>query len=117
MLILTVAVPSGTRALADFATPFADINNEVGDISEGHGYVVALGHENAKHFLVIVMTDTLEHVVVRATADEGVVKEPLLGRPAIIKAEVVDRRQDTDGRVTVRLKVLSVSSSKKTDGD
>ena len=116
MFILGSGALVPRHALADFATPFVEINNKVGDVSEGHGYVVALGHkvESCKHFLVVVTTDCEEHIVLEATADNNVVKEPLLGRPVIIKAEVVDRKEDPKTkRATVKLKILSVKSSKK----
>jgi len=96
---------------ADFATPFAGVNNEVGDVSEAHGYVVAMGPNvrDCKYYLVIVMTDCMEHVVMMATAEKGVVKESLLGRPVIVGAEVTGRKQDPKTKhVTVRLKILSL---------
>ena len=106
-------------ALADFATPFVEINNKVGDVSEAHGYVVALGHkvEECTYYLVIVTDDCMEHIVIESTADKNVVKEPLLGRPVIIRAEVTDRKEDPETkRVIVQLKILSVRSSEKQKG-
>ena len=105
--------------LADVATPFMEINSKVGDVSEAHGYVVALGHkvEECRHYLVIVTDDCMEHIVVTSTADKNAVKEPLLGRPAIIRAEVTDRREDPKAkRVVVQLKILSVRSSEEQKG-
>ena len=115
-LILGAALSAGTLALADYAAPFLEINNKIGDVSEAHGYVVATGHEDSTHFLVIVRTDTMEHIAIRATAGKDVVKESLLGRPVIIKAEVVDRKEDRDKRITVQLKLLSVRSASKEEG-
>jgi len=119
MLILAATFLIVRGTLADFATPFMEINNKVGDVSEAHGYVVALGHkvEDCKHYLVIVTTDCMEHIVIKSTADKNVVKEPLLGRPAIIRAEVTDRKEDPKTkRVVVQLKILSVRSSEKQKG-
>jgi len=119
ILILWVGLFGGTIALADFATPFMEINNKVGDVSEAHGYVVALSHEveSCDHYLVVVTTDTMEHRVLDATADKNVVKEALLGRPVMIKAKVVDRTQDPQTkRVLPKLRILSVTSSAKQTG-
>jgi general secretion pathway protein G len=116
---LLMGLFGGTIAMADFATPFVEINNKVGDVSEAHGYVVALGHEveNCDYYLVVVTTDTREHVVLDATADKNVVKEALLGRPVLIKAKVVDRTQDPrTKRVLPKLHILSLKSSAKQTG-
>ena len=119
MLILAATFLIVRGTLADFATPFMEINNKVGDVSEAHGYVVALGDnvEECKYYLVIVGTDTMEHIVIKATADKNVVKESLVGRQAIIKAEVTARNEDTKTkRVVVQLKILSVRSSEEQKG-
>ena len=104
------------HALADRATPFVETTRKVGDVSESYGYVVAQRPkvEECKHYLVIVGTDTMQHVVIRATAKKGMVKESLLGRPVMIKAEVTERKKDPKTeRVTVQLKILSVKPWKK----
>ena len=98
-----------SAARADFATPFVEINNKVGDVSTAHGYIVSLGDENAKHFLVIVETDTAEYDTIRATAAAGIVPAQTLGRHVIVKAKVTDRREHQDRRVTVELEILEVT--------
>lgn len=73
---------------ADFATPFVGVNNEVGDISVTHARVVALGPNIESTFLVIVMNDEIQPVVLWAKAKKGVIKESLLGREIRIKAVI-----------------------------
>ncbi|MDK1022235.1 MAG: hypothetical protein QGD90_11445 [Candidatus Hydrogenedentes bacterium] len=110
-----IIVPS---ALADGPTPFVEINNKVGDISEEHGYVVALGHkvEDSEYYLVLVVTDTMQHVVINATAEKDVVKESLIGREVIIRAEVTESRLDPNTKQpVVKLRILSVRSLEKRD--
>jgi len=116
IFILSVGLLGGATAQADFATVFTEINNKVGDVSEAHGHVVALGHEvdSCHNYLVIVRTDTMQYVILNATADKSVVQGPLLGRPVMIKAKVVDQTQDQQtGRVLPTLRILSVTSSAK----
>ncbi len=116
ILVLGVTLFVGALALTDFAVPLVEINNKVGNVAEIHGYVVALGHnvEDCKYYLVLVTNDRMEHIVISATADKNVVKESLLGRPVIIKAQVTDRKEDPKTkRVVVKLKILSIRSSKK----
>lgn len=105
-----------SRAVADFATPFRETTTKVGDVSEEGGYVVALGHEVAdcNDYLVIVRNDNMQYVTIEATADKKVVKESLLGRPVIIKAQVTAREKDSNGMLVVlKLKILSVRDSKQ----
>ncbi len=100
-------------ARADSATPFVEVNNQVGDVSEAHGWVVASGSklEESDSFLVIVTTDTMKHVVIRATAEKGVIRESVLGRWVLVKAEVVERYGDprTDPS-KIKLKILAVET-------
>ena len=105
-LLLTALSP----CRADFATPFVEINNKMGDVSSAHGYVVAMGPEMDPQYLwVIVRTDTFEHVVLRAAAKDGVVKESLLGRWVIIKAVITKAGVKTGaGRTRPELEILSV---------
>jgi hypothetical protein len=101
------------KAIADLATPFVEVNNQVGDISEAHGWVVASGStlEESDSFLVIVLTDTMDHVVLRAAAAKGLVREFVLGRWVLVKAEVAERYGDprTDPS-KIKLKILSVET-------
>ena len=63
---------------------------------------------------MIVTTDTMEHAVIYAITDKNVVKEALLGRPVIVKAEVIARKEDPKTkRVSVQLKILYVRSLEK----
>jgi hypothetical protein len=73
---------------ADFATPFVEINNKPGDVSVSHARVAALGPDMGSRFLVIVMNDQGQPVVLWATAKQGVLKESLLGREISIKAVI-----------------------------
>jgi hypothetical protein len=112
--ILAAAFFVQNSARADLATPFVEMNNQVGDISEAHGWVVTLGSklEDSKYFYVIVNTDTMDQVVIGATAEKGVVKESLLGRWVIIKAQVTSLSDAP--RLThanIQLKILSVKSA------
>ena len=91
---------------ADFATPFVEIHNKVGDVGMTHGYVVV---EGPARFLVIVMTDSMNHVVLRATAEKGVVKDSVLGREVRIKASVTKAKTPN---VNPELKILSVEGLK-----
>lgn len=106
----TLVLHSPPPSFADFATPFADIHNQVGDVSKAHGYVVALSHrENSKHYLVIVRTDTMEYVVIRATAEKNVVPPDLLGCPVIVEGKTTkSEKNEKTGQVTVELEILSV---------
>ena len=107
-------IPQRTRA--DLATPFVESNNQPGDISEAYGWVAALGSkiEDGNSFLVIVRTDTMDHVVLRATAEKGIVTESMLGRWGIIKAQIASRVENpTDKRTYIQLKILSLKSVEK----
>jgi hypothetical protein len=73
---------------ADFATPFVEIHNKPGDVSVAHALVAALGPEIGYRFLVIVMNDQEQPVVLWATAKQGVIKESLLGREVSIAAMI-----------------------------
>ena len=101
---------------ADFATPFVEVNNKVGDISEAHGYVVALSPniEQCTHFLVIVTTDCEEHVVINATANRELITQSFLGKPVIIKAKVISRNENARTKKTeIELEILSVRPLEK----
>ena len=69
-IFLVVTLLFNNVVEADFATPFMEISNKVGDISEAHGYVVSLNPdiEKSTRFLVIIGTDRKQHVVIKATA-------------------------------------------------
>lgn len=74
--------------LADLATPFVDIDNKLGDTSISHARVAALGPKMESPFLVILINDEEQPVVLWAAAKRGVLKESLLGREIIIKGVV-----------------------------
>ena len=103
---------------ADFATPFVEVNNKVGDISEAYGYVVALSPniEKCTHFLVIVIDDRMRPVGFYATAEKKLITQSLLGRPVIIKAKVVSREEYRDKTKDIRLEILSVRPLEKQKG-
>ncbi len=101
------------NARADFATPFVEMNNQVGDVSEAHGWVATTGStlKEGDSYFVIVTTDTMKHVVIRAAAEMGVVRESVLGRWVLVKAEVAERYGDprTDPS-KIKLKILAVET-------
>ena len=105
ILTLTMIALAPPAVHGDFATPFVEINNEVGDVSKAHCYVVAISHDFFPVHLVIVGTDTSEHVVIKATVAREIVKTDLLGRPVIIKAETVT---PTRSNYHTKLKILSM---------
>jgi hypothetical protein len=102
MMILSLASPA---VHGDFATPFMEINNKVGDVSTAHCYIVAISHSFFPVHLVIVDTDTSEHVVIKATVAREIVKTDLLGRPVIVKAQTV---APTKSNYHTTLKILSM---------
>jgi hypothetical protein len=111
-VLIIAAISITQNARADFATPFIEINNNIGDVSDAYGYVVADDNNAAEcsAFLVIARTDTMDYVVIKATANKGVVAESMIGRWVIIKAQVTNRQIDpkTNRIKEVLLKILSV---------
>jgi hypothetical protein len=96
---------------ADFATPFTEINNKVGDISEAHGYVAAKdpNAEDGTYFWVMVMDDCGRRVVINATAKKNVVTRSLLDKEVTIKAKVVSRKKNAKTqKMEIELEILSV---------
>jgi hypothetical protein len=115
-LVTAIAITLGwlialTAARADWATPFAEINNKVGDVSEAHGYVVTTAENEDGPFMVIVTTDTMQSVAILARADKSAVPVERIGRWSIIKAKVV--KAPTGNQATdMELQILSVRSTK-----
>lgn len=85
LLLLVCLLLGISPCNADFATPFAESHNKLGEVSTAGGYLVAM---DSSRFLVLVGTDTLDHVVLNATAGKGVVGESLLGRVVKITARI-----------------------------
>ena len=81
-----IAVQSA--CLADFATPFVEINNQKGEVSESYGYLVAVDSDPGTNYLAIVTTDTLQHIVLHATARPRVVEPSDLGRWIRFEAQI-----------------------------
>jgi hypothetical protein len=102
-----------TAALADFATPFVETKNKVGDVSEGHGYVLAGDSDDGPAFLVMVTSDTQQHLTILARAEKGIVPADLIGRPVVIRAEVVKAAGKTGSAAGMELKILEVKSTRK----
>ena len=102
--------------VADFATPFVEINNKIGDVSVTHAHVAALGPDMGSRFLVIVMSDQMQFVVLRATAKQGVVKESLLGREISIRAKVTKTRSATNKPELEILHVELLTAKVEQDG-
>lgn len=92
-------------ARADFATPFIEINNKLGDVSEAQGWIVNFLDDTAPWYLIVVAGDTGQFYVLRAKAEPGIVPKELVGRSSIIKAEIV--RPTTQGRQG-QVKILGV---------
>ena len=85
---LCVSVVLLSPCFADFATPFVEIKNKPGDIADTRARVVALGPNIGSQFLVIVMNDQEQPVVLWATAKKGILDDSVLGREVQIKAKV-----------------------------
>ncbi|MBN2703490.1 MAG: hypothetical protein JXR23_04690 [Pontiellaceae bacterium] len=74
---------------ADFATPFVEINNRDGDVSECFGYLSATEADLGTNFMVIVTTDCMEPVVLDAVAQPGLVTPSDVGRWVQFTAEII----------------------------
>ena len=106
---ITALVLTCSQAAADFATPFVE-TTPVGGTSKEYGYLVSLGPQGTR-FLVVVTTDQMEHLVLQAVAEKGVVEDSVLGKRAVIQAQVLKRELDEGrGRVDVKLKITRVWS-------
>lgn len=99
------------RALADFSTPFIEAKNDVGDICEGVGYLLAAGDERSTYYSLLVTSDTEVHTLILCEAEQGVVPSSLIGRPARIKAQVIakSRPPRNGSALGFQLKLLSVT--------
>jgi len=96
---------------AYFATPFVDTGS-VGEITEGRCWLAwTNGNEKEDAFLVIVSTDTLQHIVLHGTARKGIVQELMWGKPVIVKAKILEKEYRSDDYLQVILEVLSVKES------
>ncbi len=104
---IAALVLTSRQAAADLATPFVE-TTPVGGTSKEYGYLVSTSPQGT-HFLVIVRTDQLEYLVLRGVADKGVVKDSVLGKRAVIEAQVLEKKRDEKrGRVDVKLKITRV---------
>ncbi|NLX24438.1 MAG: hypothetical protein GXY61_00540 [Lentisphaerae bacterium] len=103
-----IAVQSA--CLADFATPFVEINNQKGEVSESYGYLVAVDSDPGTNYLAIVTTDTLQHIVLHATARPRVVEPSDLGRWIRFEAQIT---QTGNADNPPRLEILRTSEAKK----
>lgn len=112
-LMIAALLLLSSVASADFATPFVETKNKVGDISEGHGYVLAGESDDGPSFLVMVTSDTHQHLTILARAEKGIVPADLIGRPVVIKAEVVKAAEKLGNSAGLELKILEVKSTRK----
>ena len=104
---ITALVLTCCQAAADFATPFVE-TTPVGGTSKEYGYLVSLGPQGT-HFLVVVTTDQMEHLVLQAVAEKGVVEDSVLGKRAVIQAQVLEKKLDeARGHIDVKLKITRV---------
>ena len=94
---------------ADLATPFVDTGNKKGDVSVTHGFVVALGPEIGERFMVIIIDDGEQPVVLWATAKKGIIKESLLGREVLVKARI---SKEATARAKPQLEILQATPLK-----
>ena len=107
-VVVVMALVAGLHlARADMATPFVEINNKVGDVSESHGYVLA-NEGDDEHFMVLVRNDSGQFLAIQATAEKGAVPTGAIGRFAVIKAEVTkaSAKREVAG---MQLKILGVT--------
>jgi hypothetical protein len=112
LIVLAMVVACAIPALvgrADYATPFVETNNKVGDVAEVHGYVLASDRDDGP-LMVLVATDTMDYVAILAKADKGVVPPERMGRWSIIKAQVV-KAPTASKALGMELKILGVRSA------
>jgi vacuolar-type H+-ATPase catalytic subunit A/Vma1 len=106
LVCLTLVGLAARPAAADFATPWVE-GTKVGDVVTAHAWVVTMDAEQTAYG-VVVMTDTMQHVLIPAEAEKGVVDPAALGRWAMVKAVVTVR---IDAK-TVKIKILEVTPIK-----
>lgn len=101
-------------ALADFSTPFIeDSKNQVGNVIEGHGFLLAEELDRGTGYLILVTSDTAVHFLIVAEAERGVVRSEVLGRSCVIRAQVLSRPAQpprSGYALGMRLKILSAVS-------
>lgn len=98
-------------ARADFSTPFLETAKEVGQVLEGRGYLLVEETEKETTYFIMVMSDTVQFLMIPAAAEPGVIPSSALGRSLNIRAQVVSMplsRTATMGS-GMRLKILSVT--------
>ena len=72
---------------AEFAVPFVETQNRVGDEAECRAYVSRFGI----NYVVILMNDRGQPEMVMTRARDHVIREELLGREVRIRGKVGDR--------------------------
>ncbi len=115
LVIVTIMFAVARQATADFATAFVE-TTKVGETSTEYGYIVSLGAEGT-NYLVIVMNDQMQHVVLQAVAKKGAVQDSEVGRHVLIQAEVLSKEinQNTK-RPTVKLRIKKAWARDKRSG-
>ena len=79
LLALVASFPTSMRA--DAPTPFVD--EPAFQVGKTYTETASVIHLSGARYLVVVMTDTHEYVVLRATAQKGVVPDDKLGRQVV----------------------------------
>ncbi|MBN9122135.1 MAG: hypothetical protein J0I06_23840 [Planctomycetes bacterium] len=103
--LLVVCAGFTSVGRADAPTPFVDSPAfEVGKTYTEPGSII---HLEGARYLVVVITDTHEYVVLRATAKKGVVPDDKLGRPVKIEAKLLARK-GKEKSTEENLEILSV---------
>ena len=111
-LVLLLALSSGVRA--DFSTPFLEGNAaKEGAVTESYGHILADQGDDGPNYLVVVLSDTMQLHMILATAEKGIVPPELIGRQALIKAEVVKAPTKPGQSLGAKLKILSVKDGRK----
>ena len=87
MLLLFLPV---SLVRADMSTPFVDTLRTVGQVAEGRCYVLWDADET-ENYLVMVTSDTRQHLIIYATAEQGVVNPEFLGRWMLVRAALVTK--------------------------
>jgi hypothetical protein len=103
-LICLILIGLASRpAAADFATPWVE-DTKVGDVVTAHAWVIALDAEQTS-FGLIVLSDTMQSVLIRAKADKDILGPASLGTWSKVKARLIER---TDAN-TVSVQILEVT--------
>jgi hypothetical protein len=91
---------------ADRTTPWVE-GTKVGDTVTARAWVIALNDEQTAYG-VLVTTDTMQYILIPATADKNIITPDVLGRWATVKAKVTQRKDANN----VTVQILEVTLTK-----